>query len=263
MHAQAPGGLDTGAAQYSKHSLLPSERQGGFTDQRNLPPHPGGALECVQSQRCFQTTGTQARGRQGHLAALADDEVAAAVLFHRLATLWAGLGVGGQPVVGLAVILDLLPPLGPPGSAPCVLLKTAKRRPCCCHGRSICNCPACISVHPKIVSAASAMYWSHCCPESSAPTCPPGRIIPSVNTQPTHQVLRAHNTPAHACWETKSGRRASQVGGRQPMARACAAVQDAHADGRVMLSVYDGATGWPPSKGGCPQNVRCSTVQSS
>lgn len=50
----------------------------------------------------------------GDLAAGAHDQIAAPVLLHGLATLWTGLGVCSQPVLGLAVIMTLLPPLPPP-----------------------------------------------------------------------------------------------------------------------------------------------------
>ncbi len=49
-----------------------------------------------------------------HLAAGAHDKVASTVLLHRLATLWAGLGVGSHPVLCLTIVMALLFPLLPP-----------------------------------------------------------------------------------------------------------------------------------------------------
>lgn len=49
-----------------------------------------------------------------HLATHAVDQVAATILLHQLRTLWTGLGVCRQPVVRLAVVHALLPPLVPP-----------------------------------------------------------------------------------------------------------------------------------------------------
>jgi len=63
--------------------------------------------------------GLGGEGPGARLAAHADDQVAAAVLLHQLAALGAGLGVGGQPVLGLAVVLALDLPAPPPAHSPC------------------------------------------------------------------------------------------------------------------------------------------------
>jgi len=63
--------------------------------------------------------GVGGEGPGARLAAHADDQVAAAVLLHQLAALGAGLGVGGQPVLGLAVVLALYLPAPPPAHSPC------------------------------------------------------------------------------------------------------------------------------------------------
>ena len=80
------------------------------------PRKPGPSQPCAPECTPRAPHHGHAPAGRPHLPATADDQVAAAVLLHRLAALGAALGVGAQPGRGLATVADAALPVGQPAA---------------------------------------------------------------------------------------------------------------------------------------------------
>lgn len=241
--------------------LLPSEWQGGFTDQR-LASTSWRHFESACNRRdASRQQGHKPRAGKGTWRHLQTTRLQPPFFSTGLPHLGQGLVLAAsQLLVSLSSWIF------------CLHLAHLDQHHASFSKQPSAGCAVAIAIQFAIALPASvciprlcqrpAMYWSHCCPGSSASTCPPGQIIPSVNTQSTHLVLRAHNTLAHACWrpnqDAEPARWENGSRWQEPVQQCRMHMQIAGLCCRCTTA----GTRLQPSRGGCPQNIHCSTAQS-